>query len=336
MNRDVHIRDRDLELIDQARAAELANDFETALGYLDLALEYQSTPHAHWNRSQVLLALGRYPEGLEEAEWRWKLWPNLAGEAHAIASARAPLWSGEPIRGNSLVVYHEMGFGDTIMLLRYVPVLQEMGAKLTLVLPWPLHRLAAQFEGVEILEHIPVRRFNFRCPMFSLLRALQFDQGQYLPPPPYLTVDPALVDKWNRTLEDRPQRMLGVAWSGGGAGYISEADRSIPRPDFLRLLGRDEDALISLQQGVHFHFDDFADVAALASVMDEIIAVDTAALHVAGAIGHPNTYAMLRHSEIWRWRSSSWYPAIKRCRQDRPGDWASAFAKIPGPGFGPT
>jgi hypothetical protein len=333
MNRDVNQRDFDLELIDRARACELENEFEAALGYLDLALEYQSTPHAHWNRSQVLLALGRYPEGLEEAEWRWKLWPNLAGEAHAIASARAPLWSGEPICGNSLVVYHEMGFGDTIMLLRLVPILQEMGAKLTLVLPWPLHKLAAQFEGVEILEQIPVRRFSFRCPMFSLLRALHVTPNSIIGSP-YLEVDPELRDKWNRTLEDRPQQMIGVAWAGSGAGHIDEADRSIPWHQFLDLIGGDEEQLICLQQGVHFHFDDFADVAALASLMDTIVSVDTAALHVAGAIGHKNTYGLLRHSEIWRWRTSSWYPAIKRCRQDQPGDWASAFAKMKAPGDG--
>ena len=319
-------RDRDLKLIDAARAAESCNDFDAALALLDEALEYHGTPHAHWNRSQVLLALGRYPEGLEEAEWRWALWPNLAGEQGAIANARAPLWQGEAIYGRTLLLYHEQGYGDSIMLLRYVPILRDMGAQLTLVLPWPLHRLAEQF-GIELLEQVPVRRFNYRCPMFSILRALNATYDG-IPSAPYLAPPRELIDKWLRQVHRGLK--IGVAWSGGGAGYISELERSIPKAEFLELLGADDDQVISLQQGIHFQFDDFADVAALASVMDIIVAVDTAALHIAGAIGHPNTYAMLRHQEIWRWRNPRWYPQLKLCRQDRPGDWASAFAKMKG------
>lgn len=276
----------------------------------------------------MLLALGRYAEGFEEAEWRWRLWPNLAGETHAIACARAPLWNGENVGGKSIVVYHEQGFGDSIMLLRFIRPLKRLGAKITLVLPWPLVRLAKQLR-VEVLEQLPVRRFDYRCPMFSLLRALGITKHN-VPGAPYLDPDPELVDKWLRYLEDRPQYdrpLTGAAWGGGGAGYISEAERSIPKERFLELLGADDDEVISLQQGVHLHFDDFADLAALASVMERIVSVDTAALHLAGAIGHSNSYGLLRHSEIWRWRNSSWYPAIKRCRQEIPGDWASAFRK---------
>ena len=54
--------------------------------------------------------------------------------------------------------------------------------------------------------------------------------------------------------------------------------------------------------------EDFADCAALASLMDEVICVDTAALHVAGAIGHQRVTALLSHWVSWRWRDNPFYP----------------------------
>jgi ADP-heptose:LPS heptosyltransferase len=74
-------------------------------------------------------------------------------------------------------------------------------------------------------------------------------------------------------------------------------------------------------------FEDFADVAALASLMDEVVSIDTAALHVAGAIGHHDVTALLPFAPCWRWHCGSpWYPQIKLCRQKIPGDVSARAA----------
>jgi ADP-heptose:LPS heptosyltransferase len=74
-------------------------------------------------------------------------------------------------------------------------------------------------------------------------------------------------------------------------------------------------------------FEDFADCAALMSCCDEIITVDTAAVHLAGAIGHPNVKLLLSHWASWRWLSPL-YSTVKICRQDKADDWDSALAKL--------
>jgi ADP-heptose:LPS heptosyltransferase len=61
--------------------------------------------------------------------------------------------------------------------------------------------------------------------------------------------------------------------------------------------------------------------------MDEIVTVDTAAVHLAGAIGHANVKLLLSYWHSWRW-IKSWYGNVKICRQTSPGDWASALGKI--------
>ena len=76
-------------------------------------------------------------------------------------------------------------------------------------------------------------------------------------------------------------------------------------------------------------FEDFADCAALVSLLDEIVTVDTAAAHVAGAIGHPNVTVLLSYWASWRWEGGSpFYPWFKLCRQAAPGDWNSALAQL--------
>jgi ADP-heptose:LPS heptosyltransferase len=95
--------------------------------------------------------------------------------------------------------------------------------------------------------------------------------------------------------------------------------------------------LISVQQNAveeaealgveHYRFEDFADAAVLMSCCDEIITIDTAAVHLAGAIGHPNVKLLLSHWHSWRWLSPL-YQGISFCVQDGPGDWDSALAKL--------
>jgi ADP-heptose:LPS heptosyltransferase len=143
--------------------------------------------------------------------------------------------------------------------------------------------------------------------------------------------------RWARRLDNGGRRRIGIVWSVklGSDGEHPSAKREIPLDQFLDLLGARNTQLYSLQtqereqadaRGIHaFEFDDFADVAALASLMDGIVSVDTAAAHLCGAIGHPNVSVLLPYAATWRWLHGDWYPQMKLCKQTSPGDWASAF-----------
>jgi ADP-heptose:LPS heptosyltransferase len=143
--------------------------------------------------------------------------------------------------------------------------------------------------------------------------------------------DRQLINKWHLKLPGK-RRKIGLAWS---IGKPSKGDypREIDLEQLVKLIDTDAE-LHSVQSqdferaeklGVIPHeFEDFSDCAAMMRSMDEIISVDTAALHLSGAIGHPKVYGLLSSWASWRW-VANWYDNVKLLRQTSENDWASAL-----------
>ncbi len=75
----------------------------------------------------------------------------------------------------------------------------------------------------------------------------------------------------------------------------------------------------------------FMDTAAVMCSLDLVVTSDTAAAHLAGALGVP-TWLAVSSSPEWRWMhertDSPWYPTMRLFRQREQGDWASVFAAM--------
>lgn len=73
----------------------------------------------------------------------------------------------------------------------------------------------------------------------------------------------------------------------------------------------------------------FMDTAAVMTLCDLVITLDTSVAHVAGALGVP-VWVALKHMADWRWLlrrdDTPWYPTMRLFRQDSPNDWPSALA----------
>ncbi len=69
---------------------------------------------------------------------------------------------------------------------------------------------------------------------------------------------------------------------------------------------------------------DFEDTAAILSLADLLVSVDSSPVHLAGALNRP-AWVLLPFLPDWRWllqRSDSpWYPSLQLFRQPAPGDW---------------
>ena len=69
---------------------------------------------------------------------------------------------------------------------------------------------------------------------------------------------------------------------------------------------------------------DFADTAALIADMDVVVTIDTAIVHLAGALAKP-VKLMLPFNPDWRWMlgraDNDWYPTVRVFRQAKLGAW---------------
>jgi hypothetical protein len=300
-----------------------------ALSEIDAALGCVQTTVARYNRAMILLSLGRWQEGFDEWAHCERTSPLFMRTQYRAALEHGLIpWQGENIAGKTLLLIHDHGYGDSILALRYVKRLQAMGAEVMLQVPRELERLAAQFAPV-------TREFADADYVCSLLLLLQLFAAtpETISSAPYLKVDPKLADKWRNRLDGK--RKIGVAWSVR-TNHEDDYPRPCPLEQFVKALGNN---LVSVQQQgaveayalgvVSFRFDDFADCAALMSVLDEIVTIDTAAAHLAGAIGHPRITLLLSHWSSWRWLLPL-YENVRICQQDSPGDWEGAFAKRDG------
>ena len=99
-------------------------------------------------------------------------------------------------------------------------------------------------------------------------------------------------------------------------------------------LSGEERKLLSTRADIHCHTDtltDFRDTAALVSLLDHVVTVDTSVAHLAGALG-VETSILIAYTPDWRWgvgsRESDWYGSVRLCRQSAPGDWSGPLAEI--------
>lgn len=309
--------------LDRGMAYHRQNMLHEALFEYDTALALiPDDKYVHWNRAMTLLALGEYEEGFKEHDWAWKLfdWRGFGPVGDDMDRIRhLPIWHGEDISSDRLLVYHELGFGDAIQTLRYLPALKARAEHVTLVINPELVRLATPF-GIEVVDHVPadVSDYTYRLPFFGVLSALK-QTLHNIPNKPYIAT------KW----PERTGNRIGICWSG-------RTQTAFTLEYFLSKLNHQGFELHSLQLGpvdanaaYPLVVRDFADTADLIASMDHIVTIDSSPAHLAGAVGHPSVHLLLPFLSDWRWWfAQTWYPTIKTYKQLSVGDWDMPFTNL--------
>src|SRR5262249_3268854 len=76
---------------------------------------------------------------------------------------------------------------------------------------------------------------------------------------------------------------------------------------------------------------DFSDTAAVLALCDLVISVDTAPVHLAGALGRP-LWVLVPFAPGWRWtldgETTPWYPTARLLRKPSPGGWAPVIPRV--------
>jgi hypothetical protein len=224
-----------------------------------------------------LLTLGDFDGGWAEYEWRF----GIEGLVNSRSTYSQPHWDGAvPLVGKTILLYTEQGLGDSIMFVRYAPMLASQGASVIVgVLP-AVKRLMSEIGGVTILAPgDPLPSFDLQCPLLSLPYLLNTRVETIPANVPYLQPRSDWVDAWRDRIPRNKRLRIGVVWAGG-RDFASDATRSILLRQFETLFDVPDVTFISLQRElrdgdaerllrwsdvVHFgdKLDDFADTAAV-------------------------------------------------------------------------
>lgn len=319
--------------------------FDTALSCFEAVLKLRPE-HAdcRYDRALTLLHTGDLARGFAEFESRWKLRRNPPRQFDQ------PRWNGQAIPGKTLLIHTEPGFSDAIQFARYATLAKKKsGATLALECPAEMARLLGTLAAVDriAIQGGPLGAFDAHIPIMSL-PALMGTTAQNVPANvPYLS-PPAVGAVALPNLVPSALK-VGIVWAGSPATRADQ-HRSCPFVHFLDLAQVPGVVLYSLQTGeaagearalaaepLIFEIGpvlaDFADLATVLSRLDLVVSVDTAAAHLAGALGKP-VWVMVPAAPEWRYLARGetvpWYPAARLFRQDRLGEWRPLIERVAG------
>ena len=321
-----------------------AGYFQEALKEFDVCVrEVPDSAKYHWDRALALLHVGRMEEGWEAYRWRWNI-----GELPP-PPYETPEWRGEDPAGKKILLFPEQGFGDTLLAIRFIPLLKARGATVILECKPPLRRLFSRLEGVDRLIEPKslMTGFDYHCSLMSLPGLLGGDPKN-LPPLPRLHIPQEARDKMRPLLKLGGDRFkVGIVWSGS-VTFKNNRKRSVPAERFLELARVPGVQLYSLQKGPREEelkelgagplvvdlgrkVDDFAETAAAIDELDLVVMTDSSVAHLTGSL-HKPLWNLLCYVSYWVYGETGdttpWYPSMRLIRQPKAGDWDSVFETV--------
>lgn len=298
-----------------------------------------------WNAAHGFLGIGVYEKGWGYFESRHFRCQSNAGQQLLSERFKQPQWDGQ--EDCTICVIPEMGFGDVFVMLRYLDIIKSK------------HNVRIMFEANEayadlVADNFPYLRmvknaeghdFDYYAPLMSMPRIFKTRrdnvpwEGQYIFP------QKELVEEWYPKLmgwcePGRPN--IGICWSSGANtfnpnNFFVHQKKSVPFDKIHPLFECKNVNWISLQTGMEAkniygapEIKTFSDTAAILSMLDGLVTVDTAVCNLAGAMG-VKTWLMDRYDHDWRYfdgLKTPWFPTVKPIRQKGFGEWGPVIQTI--------
>jgi tetratricopeptide (TPR) repeat protein len=320
-------------------------------------------PAAHVDIAFCKHLQGKWKEGFEHYEWRFKHFKQLGYYLRAYDQTK--LWDGQAdLNGKRMLLYGEQGLGDMIQFARYVRHLKDRGSYNIVHCANVVNDIMLRIEGVDEIvnrniimpnESIPppgtFPEYDYQCSLMSLphiLKNYEIDGKPYLKPK--VTFNIKAQKKYAETFN------VGLAWAGSPAHPNDELRSmklkmfseiaSIPGVQLFNLQvngskrvypqrkkvvdlaeGCDDMRLVDMTPMIQ-HFDDSATII---TGLDLVISVDTALVHLAGALGVP-CWVLVPFNPDWRWgiegETTAWYDSLRLFRQDKRRDWTGVLENV--------
>ncbi len=331
----MHLIDQQLNLMIRGRfdeAWKLAEELE-ALDPTD--------PKAKFNRGWFLINQGNLQEGFKCLEHGRAL--NVYGGGKI--NTTKPIWDQSDLKGKTVILNMECGFGDQIIYARFATEIWKRGGTCIMCCEKSLHSLFLRIPGVKeciTLDQVSKTYHDFWIPGFSAswLFGHEFDT---LPNDPYLFAKNESIDLW-KTMLNTKKIKVGIRWSGSPlfehqqfrifpAQKLIDIHKDFPHIQFYSLQ-RDTDIkelpeeIADLQHLII----SWEDTAACIANLDLVITSCTSIAHLASAMGKPTWVIVpILPYHVWAYGGdhSPWYQdTTKVFRQTKFGDWTNTFERV--------
>ena len=298
--------------------------------------------NAHFDLATVLLQTGEYAGGWSEYEWRFHK-DEMRSHIHKYKEIfTAPRYKGETLTKERVLVHAEQGYGDTLMVARYLFELKRRGATVVLYLRDGLREL---FETMPCVDEIHTRNekvpsFDYQIAFMSLPFVLDAELKNITIDYPYFKI------KAKENFKTKKKK-IGIVWGASNTGE-SYANKVFDVRHFRKMSKDDKIQLYSLQLGedakalqkygmkddiidLSDKLVNFYETAKIINSLDLVITSDTSVAHLAGAMGK-KVWILLQKVPDWRWgvnsEKSEWYPSARLFWQHSLGDFNSVFKQV--------
>jgi tetratricopeptide (TPR) repeat protein len=328
----------------KGNSAYQLNRHEKALEHYRRALSVDGEDaDSRYGEALALLLQGRFGEGFERFEYRWR-----KTDAEPERHAGTPRWSGGgSLAGKRILLWAEQGYGDSIQFCRYAPLVARMGADVTVEVQPPLKDLVATLDECAVVAQGKCfESFDYQAPLLSLPLAFGTTMETIPSSVPYLRAEAGKLRQWQERMDVSGTRPRIAIACSGRPNHRNDRNRSMALSHFAPLqevaslllvqkdLREDDRLFLGRSAGIRFlgeDIRDFQDTAAVVSLVDLVVTVDTSLAHVAGALAKP-VWILLPWAPEWRWllhrTDTPWYPTAKLFRQERMNDWAGVIQKV--------
>jgi hypothetical protein len=337
--------------------------FETAVALYRVVLaKAPGYVDGHAKLARALFCLRRWDEAWRAFDIRFQLMdvpPNVNARDAQGRPRDLPRLVEGPLP-KRLLVMCEQGMGDTIQFARFLPRLVEAGVQLQAVVPQRLFGLLRTLDPappcLPAETQASLTGVENWTTMMDLPLLLGLREEDYLAREPYLRADPRRVAHWRAWLDaqhgDRTGPVIAFCWRGNPEHKLDET-RSATLADLAPLAEIPGATLICLQHnatqedldscgfgdrivqpGPDFDsgIDAFQDSAALLTLVDRMVCVDTSLAHVAGALHCPVDMMITHDWADWRWIDhvdfNVWYPTLRIWRREAEGSYRDVAARI--------
>lgn len=313
---------------------------------------YQSRPRIHpalFFYVFDLCILGRFGEARRVVH-QWKQQGN-------IYLARATDY-GKPfcdpltdLRGASVLLHSDWGFGDALSMVRFAPALAARGATVIVEARKPICSLLRTVPGIAeaIAKYEPCPEFQFECVLDELWLFDDFTLQTAGCGVPYVFPEHRRISHWHTRIPEGPHLNVGLCWEGSKL-FLDDKYlcRSLPFAALHHLLNCPgiryyslaNDSIAKCPAAAHYPnlFDigpaltDFMEIAAAIQCLDLVVTIDTSFAHLCGALGKKAMVVMPYAPYTWRWflgrADSPFYPSLQLFWPGIPGEWSDALTKV--------